>query len=139
MKIGELAAQTGLSSSRIRYYERIGLLKAVERMPNGYRVYLNDAIVILKLIVVAQEAGLSLDEIRSIVPDNLATWDHALLARVLARKIAEIDAQQARLSASKAQLMTIADGVANRPEGLDCAANAKRVLSLVSIGKGNDF
>ncbi len=31
MKIGELAERTGLATSRIRFYERIGLLKSVER------------------------------------------------------------------------------------------------------------
>ncbi|MEP8024042.1 MerR family DNA-binding transcriptional regulator, partial [Vibrio parahaemolyticus] len=31
MKIGELAQKTGLAPSRIRFYERIGLLKTVTR------------------------------------------------------------------------------------------------------------
>jgi len=31
MKIGELAERTGLTPSRIRFYERIGLLTLVER------------------------------------------------------------------------------------------------------------
>lgn len=37
MKIGDLAKRTGLTASRIRFYERVGLLKAVERTTNGYR------------------------------------------------------------------------------------------------------
>lgn len=36
MKIGELAQQTGLTTSKIRFYERIGLLKTVDRRSNGY-------------------------------------------------------------------------------------------------------
>lgn len=133
MRIGELAAQTGLSNSRIRYYERIGLLKAVERMPNGYRRYLDEAVVILKLVVIAQDAGFTLEEIQTLVPDELSSWDHNLLAKTLGRKIAEIELQQAQLAASKAKLMAIADGIINRPEGLSCADNSKRVLSLVPI------
>lgn len=35
MKIGELAQKTGLAPSRIRFYERIGLLKTVTRKANG--------------------------------------------------------------------------------------------------------
>ncbi|WP_375145378.1 MerR family DNA-binding transcriptional regulator [Vibrio parahaemolyticus] len=35
MKIGELAQKTGLAPSRIRFYERIGLLKTVTRKPMG--------------------------------------------------------------------------------------------------------
>lgn len=37
MKIGERAARTGPTPSRIRFYERIGLLTSVERQANGYR------------------------------------------------------------------------------------------------------
>ena len=39
MKIGELARRTGLTASRIRFYESLGLLPMVDRMPNGYRHY----------------------------------------------------------------------------------------------------
>ncbi len=39
VNIGELARRTGMSASTIRFYEKQGLLKAVERRPNGYRVY----------------------------------------------------------------------------------------------------
>ena len=39
LRIGELAQRTGLAPSRIRFYERIGLLQTVERQANGYRSY----------------------------------------------------------------------------------------------------
>ncbi len=45
MKIGELAERTGLATSRIRFYERIGLLKAARRQANGYRSYPDDAVL----------------------------------------------------------------------------------------------
>ncbi|WP_081943015.1 MerR family DNA-binding transcriptional regulator [Cedecea neteri] len=35
MNIGELARMTGLNASRIRFYERVGLLKAIKRQSNG--------------------------------------------------------------------------------------------------------
>ncbi|GAB2501235.1 MerR family transcriptional regulator [Promicromonospora xylanilytica] len=38
MKIGELAARTGVTTRLIRYYEQQDLLEA-DRAPNGYRVY----------------------------------------------------------------------------------------------------
>ena len=34
MKIGELAQRTGLAASRIRFYERIGLLGVAQRQAN---------------------------------------------------------------------------------------------------------
>ncbi|MEL0028176.1 MAG: MerR family DNA-binding transcriptional regulator, partial [Perlucidibaca sp.] len=39
MNIGELATLTGLTRSRIRFYESKGLLTTVERADNGYRSY----------------------------------------------------------------------------------------------------
>lgn len=39
MRIGELAAATGVDVETIRYYERAGLLPAPERLANGYRAY----------------------------------------------------------------------------------------------------
>jgi len=39
MRIGELAAATGVDVETIRYYEREGLLQAPARLGNGYRAY----------------------------------------------------------------------------------------------------
>ncbi len=137
MKIGELSQRTGLSLSRIRYYERIGLLRAVARLPNGFRVYPENAVVILGLVLVAQDAGFTLEGVRMLVPRELASWDHDLLTATLARKIAEIEAEQARLAASKAQLLAITEAMAGRPDGIDCASNAERVLSLTMLGRAH--
>lgn len=72
MRIGELAERTGLAPSRIRFYERIGLLKTVRRKANGYRTYPPEAVTMLKLITTAQQAGFSLDELTSLLPADLA-------------------------------------------------------------------
>lgn len=131
MKIGELARRTGLRHSRIRYYERIGLLRTVDRLPNGYRLYSDDAEMILGLIAMAQRAGFSLEEIQQLVPTDLSQWNHHLLAQMLASKITEIEMQETRLAAAKAQLLGLQAAMAQRPEDLDCAANAERLLALV--------
>lgn len=39
MKIGDMARATGVDIETVRYYERIGLLAAPRRLPNGYRSY----------------------------------------------------------------------------------------------------
>ena len=137
MKIGELSQRTGLSLSRIRYYERIGLLRAVARLPNGFRVYPENAVVILGLVLVAQDAGITLEEMQMLVPRDLASWDHDLLTATLARKIAQIEAEQARPAASKAQLLAITEAMAGRPDGIDCASNAERVMSLTMLGRAH--
>ena len=132
MKIGELAQQTGIRPSRIRYYEEIGLLHSVQRRANGYRIYGPDAAMALNMILMAQKAGFTLEEIKLLMPSEMSGLNHELLAEMLDRKIGEIEAEEARLAIGKARLMAIRDGVANRPIGLDCTANAARVIDLVS-------
>jgi len=134
MKIGELAWRTGLTASRIRFYESLGLLPMVERLPNGYRHYPRDAQLVLELIDTAQQAGFSLDEIRALLPANLEKWDHAALVATLRRKLADIEALQDRLARSKAQLKALLGDIESKPDDLSCAANARRVLSRMLLG-----
>ncbi len=133
MKIGELAERTGLTSSRIRFYERVGLLKSVERLPNGYRVYPPETVTLLNLIVSAQNAGFSLEELTTLLPQDLADWQHDKLLETLRRKIEEIEVLQSRLNESKAQLVEVIAQIEVRPDGIDCASNAKRVLSSIQV------
>jgi len=63
MKIGQLAAQSGLAPSAIRYYETIGLLPLADRR-NGQRRYSDDALDRLLLIRFASEMDFSLAEIK---------------------------------------------------------------------------
>jgi len=134
MKIGELAALTGLSASRIRFYESAGVLRAVQRGANGYRKYSADALLELNLVVAAQHAGFSLDELRELLPTGLKNWDHDLLVKAIGTKVQQIEKMEAQLSASKGQLMALLTDIEARPEGLDCAANARRVLSNLPLG-----
>ena len=129
MKIGELAKQSGLTQSRIRFYERIGLLKTVDRRSNGYRVYPREALVALEVIATAQAAGFSLDEIRALMPGDLERWDHDALMNTLRTKIAEIGRLQERLAQTRARLEGLIEEIEARPDDIDCAANARRVLS----------
>ena len=39
LKIGQLAKQTQINASTIRYYEKLGLLPAAKRTNAGYRIY----------------------------------------------------------------------------------------------------
>lgn len=131
MRIGELAQQSGLTTSKIRFYERIGLLKTVDRRSNGYRTYPPQAVLILGLIATAQRAGFTLDEIRTLLPSDLQHWDHDALMDALTGKIADIEALQARLAQSKAHLLRLIEGIQERPDDMNCAANAHRVLTNV--------
>ena len=138
MKIGELARRTGLTASRIRFYESLGLLPMVDRMPNGYRHYPRDAQLVLELIDTAQQAGFSLDEIRTLLPANPGKWDHAALVATLRRKLAEIAVLEERLARSKSQLQDLLGDIESKPDDMTCADNARRVLSRMLLGSQDD-
>ncbi|MBU9487968.1 MerR family transcriptional regulator [Burkholderia multivorans] len=129
MKIGELAERTGLTPSRIRFYERIGLLTAVGRQPNGYRVYSPDAVVLLGLVATAQKAGFSLDEIRMLLPPDLRQWQRGALLEALRHKVRDIEAMQIKLAQNKAHLVSLMAEIEGKPDEIDCSANAARLLS----------
>ncbi len=118
MKIGELAAQTGVSPKTIRYYEDINLLPEPERAPNGYRDYSEESVELLKFIRDAQASGLTLAEITSIVAHKVAgdsTCDDVL--QMLGDHLKDIEAHLVTLSSMRKQLLEIFD----RAESLDPA------------------
>ncbi|MFT4067330.1 MerR family transcriptional regulator [Paraburkholderia sp.] len=135
MKIGELSKRTGLAASRIRFYERIGLLKTVERQPNGYRTYPAEAVLVLDLVATAQKAGFSLEEIGMLLPPNPSQWQHGVLLETLRRKLQDIEALEARLAHSKTNIVSLIVEIEAKPPEIDCAANAKRVLSRMRGGE----
>jgi MerR family copper efflux transcriptional regulator len=68
LRIGELAAQVGLSAQAIRFYETRGLLGPSERQGKGYRYYGDDELMRLRKIKVLQDMGLTLEDIGRILP-----------------------------------------------------------------------
>ncbi|OCW59133.1 redox-sensitive transcriptional activator SoxR [Hoeflea olei] len=64
LTIGEVAARTGLAVSAIRYYDDEGLV-AARRSAGGKRMFLRSDIRRLSFILIAQQLGFSLEEIRA--------------------------------------------------------------------------
>jgi MerR family redox-sensitive transcriptional activator SoxR len=62
LTIGELAARSGVPASALRYYERIGLIRA-GRTTGNQRRYERAELRRVAFIRIAQRVGLSLDEI----------------------------------------------------------------------------
>jgi MerR family transcriptional regulator, redox-sensitive transcriptional activator SoxR len=63
LSIGELAARSGVASSALRYYERLGLIRA-QRTGGNQRRYEQNQLRRVAFIRIAAQVGLSLDEIR---------------------------------------------------------------------------
>lgn len=93
LKIGEVAAQTGLTVRALHYYEEIGLLVPSQRGAGGHRLYDANDLARLQRIVSLRALGLGLDEVRVCVDDpGLSPLD--LLDRQLARVEEEIELHQ---------------------------------------------
>jgi DNA-binding transcriptional MerR regulator len=96
--IGEIARRTGVATSALRYYERIGLLPPAERagQRRHYPPSVEERVALIRLY---QDAGFTLEEIgRMLAASSQGRRGWGDLAE---RKIAELDAriadaQQAR-------------------------------------------
>jgi DNA-binding transcriptional MerR regulator len=127
MKIGELAKITGITPSRIRFYEAEGLLPRPSRQGNGYRTYSEQAANLLKIIDNAQRTGFSLEQIRRFLPQPQKQWDHEGLIQSLNTRIAEIETMQKQLEENKQALLSLAGSI-NRPDEMSCDDNMQRLL-----------
>lgn len=89
--IGEVAHKVGVKPSALRYYEHAGILPPPPRV-NGRRRYHPDALTRLAIIQLAQQAGFTLAEIRTLFegfePDATSSTRWRELAR---KKLPEID------------------------------------------------
>lgn len=64
-KIKEVSEITNISQSKIRYYEKEGLLPEFKRDKNNIRVFLEKDIELLNLIRCLRNIGMSVKEIRT--------------------------------------------------------------------------
>ena len=117
LKIGEVAAESGLSVKTIRYYEETGLLlPTVERSESGYRLFQPQVLNRLAFIRRSQSLGLTLQEIQQI----LAVHDHGQLPcgemrQHLELKVEAIEQQIQALETLRAELKGILSGWQNQP------------------------
>lgn len=105
MQIGQLARATGVPVRTIRFYEDKGILPLPARTPAGYRNYDQAAVNRLRFLRSAQNAGLTLAEIRSILA--IRARDEAPCAHtrsLLVAKRAEITDRLGRLEELRSEL-----------------------------------
>lgn len=114
LDIGDVAAQSGVKPSALRYYEQIGLISSSSR--HGLRrQFPSEVLLQLKLIAMGKLAGFSLEEIAGMFGVNgLPDLPRAILHQ----KADEIDGQIHRLTALRDTLRHVADCPA--PSHMEC-------------------
>ncbi|AYB45977.1 MerR family transcriptional regulator [Paenibacillus lautus] len=105
MKIGELAARTGVSIRSLRYYEQQGLLTPV-RNENGYREYSVLAEEQVRTIQLYLNLGLTTEQIAGFLHCVLKNKEAfcAEVFPIFRQKVAEIEAQIHQLNHIKMNL-----------------------------------
>ena len=105
LTIGRLAAASGVSRDTVRYYERLKLLPRPGRTRSGYRVFSEDDIQRVRFIKAAQTIGLSLAEIKELLPVGKAGVAECRRVRdALTAKLQQVDKRLAEILALKAAL-----------------------------------
>jgi MerR family copper efflux transcriptional regulator len=105
--IGQIAEQSGFSTSALRYYEGVGLLVPAGRSEAGYRLYDDADVARLAFIARAKQLGCSLEDIATLV----SIWQGERCGPVqlqfhelVSNKINETERQIAELTAFRDQL-----------------------------------
>jgi MerR family transcriptional regulator, redox-sensitive transcriptional activator SoxR len=99
--IGELAARSGVAASALRYYERLGLIRAA-RTGGNQRRYERSELRRISFIRIAQQVGVSLDEIGAALAElpDARTPTRADWQRLSRRWKARLDERIATLCAA---------------------------------------
>ncbi len=108
MRIGDLAARTGLTAKTVRFYEQAGLIPEPPRTAGGYRDYPPGAPGRLLFIRQAQAAGFSLAEIRGILAvrdGGQAPCEH--VTGLIAQHLAQVDRRIAELTQARDDLSAL--------------------------------
>ena len=134
MKIGELAAATGLAPSAIRFYEQSGLLPAAQRSANGYRTYSVEAVERLRYIQLAQALGFTLDTLRTGLVNRGAQSKDEMQDEMLQRldaRLVEVEHMLATLRAQRKDLLAVRERLLATWATGECLDPASVELTLV--------
>ncbi len=131
MRIGQVAAQAGVSVQTVRLYERLGLIAQAVRLASGYREYPATVVQRIQAIKQGQALGFTLKEIQGVV--QLAAQQQASpeqLRSFALRKIAWIDATVQRLQHIRQVLVALS----NQPTTWNDPDECPIIVALATFG-----
>lgn len=101
MKIGEVAAKSGVSAKMVRYYESIGLIRAAKRSTKGYRGYDDTDVHTLRFIRRCRDLGFNMEEIGNL----LALWQNRRRKSAEVKRLAAIHVKELQIKIDGLQSM----------------------------------
>ncbi len=99
LSIGELAEQTGVATSTLRYYDELGLVRPASRT-SGHRRYAQSAVAEIGVIRFLAGVGFSLGEIGAF----LAATDRRSRQKIIDCKLVGLAEQEQRLDVARSLL-----------------------------------
>jgi DNA-binding transcriptional MerR regulator/predicted transcriptional regulator YdeE len=137
--IGEFARHGRVSVRMLRHYDTIGLLQPACVDPvTGYRFYRAGQLADLNRVIALKELGFSLQQVQSILGDQLSAAELRGMLRLRRAEIrAQIDAETTRLARVEARLMTIEDEARTPVDGVIVKSLPQvRVAELAGTASG---
>lgn len=108
LTIGVIARRAGVPSSTVRYYEARGLLRPGARLPNGYRIYDEDAVGLLAFVRRAQALGITLKEVKLLLELSRRGRQPCAEVKALARRhLSDLDLKIRELQLLRGQLQRL--------------------------------
>ncbi len=118
LTIGTVARRAGVRTSAVRYYEAQGLLRPAARLPNGYRIYDEDAVGLLDFVRRAQTLGITLKEARKLLDLSRRGQQPCEQVKELARyHLHDVDLKIRELKLLRKQLQTLLGRTSQRIRG----------------------
>ena len=102
--IGKAAKVAGVSVDTIRFYEKLRLIKSVDRSASGYRLFEGEQIHDLAFVRHAQELGFSLTEVRELLALRQKHHVCSEVQSMLKRKLGDVREKINSLSRLEAEL-----------------------------------
>ena len=96
LKIGQLAARSGLTARNLRFYADAGVFGELPRSPKGYRLFPPEAIQWVRILKASQAAGFTLDEVQELL--RALRQDSAPCAHVREALGGKLSALEAKLA-----------------------------------------
>lgn len=132
MKAIELSRLTGVSVHTIRYYERLGLLKARRNRRNGYHEFTDEHIRRLAFIRRARGMGLTLAEVRAVMGCAGARSRCPEVLEILRRALPMVERELHELGAVRDRMRKSLRSWHRLPGGLPRGEDVRRLVESLA-------
>lgn len=135
MTSGEIAKKAGISQKAVRLYDEKGLLKPSEYSEGNYRLYDNEALLVLEKIIALKQVGFSLEEIR----DSLIGKENTDILATLEDQIQMMETKRYELERAITRIKAVIARSNGQPDWDDVAEILKEMQEDQNRDDGHFF